>query len=194
MSNLPPYSLLDLRVQKTIDLLFRAFKDLLIEKHFSKITIQEITKKAKVNRATFYNHFENYSEFIIFCSREGLRRELANNFPFESFTYTAENLRILIDFILEFINTTYNQWNYQWDEILFEKATRIELYYFLSTWIKFPKKTENEIVFSDTDALALSSSITGVGMVWCHSGCLECKEDLVNRTVNLFTNGLPNLQ
>ncbi len=191
MSNIPPYSTLDLRVQKTIDLLYFAFKDLLVEKHFSKITIKDITKAAKVNRATFYNHFENYAEFIIFCTREGLRRELNARFQPETLEYNTENLRLIVDFILWFILDTFEKWNYQWDEILFEKAIRIELYYFLSNWIKFSEKTESETVFGDTSALALSSSITGVGMVWCHNGCTEPKEVLVDRIVELFTNGLP---
>lgn len=193
MSNIPPYSSLDLRVQKTIDLLFDAFNELLLGKHFSKITIKDITKAAKVNRATFYNHFENYAEFIIFCTREGLRKELITRFSKENFIYTTANLKILVNWVLEFINKTYKKWNYQWDEILFEKATRIELYYFLSNWITYPTKKESKSIFGDTYALALSSSITGVGMVWCHNNCVETTEELSKYITELATNGLPCL-
>lgn len=193
MSNIPPYSTLDLRVQKTIDQLYFAFKGLLLEKHFSKITIKDLTKAAKVNRATFYNHFDNYSEFIIFCSREGFRRDLNARFQLETLKYTTENLHSLVEFVLWFILDTYEKWNYQWDEILFEKATRIELYYFLSNWINYPAKKESETIFGDTNALALSSAITGVGMVWCHNGCKEPKETLIDEIVRLFTKGLPSL-
>lgn len=194
MSNIPPYSTLDLRIQKTIDQLFFAFKMLLQEKHYSKITIKDLTDAARVNRATFYNHFDNYSEFIIFCTREGFRRDLNTRFQLETLDYNTENLRSLVDFILWFILDTYEKWNYQWDEILFEKATRIELYYFLSNWINHSEKKESESVFGDTPALALSSAITGVGMVWCHNGCTEQKDVLVDRIIELFTNGLPSLE
>ena len=37
--------------------LAKAFVDLLEEKPFDKITIQDISQKAGVNRQTFYNHF-----------------------------------------------------------------------------------------------------------------------------------------
>ena len=194
MSNIPPYSSLDLRVQKTIDLLFCAFKELLLDKHYSKITIKDITKMAKVNRATFYNHFENYSDFIIYCSREGLRRDLIERFQQEHLIYNARNLGILVDYVLGFIRTEYSEWNFQWDEILFEKATRIELYYFLSHWIDYPGKIISQTKFGDTCALALSSSVTGIGMVWCHSGCKEPKEELVEKIVALFLDGLPHIK
>lgn len=48
---------LDPRVQRTQRRLRRAFVDLVTEKGYQRLTVQEITGRADVNRTTFYRHF-----------------------------------------------------------------------------------------------------------------------------------------
>jgi len=193
MTDMPPYVMLDPRVQRTLGLLFTAFTDLLTEKHYRYIKVQEITKAAKLNRATFYHHFQNLDEFIIFCAREGFRRDLVSQFTLATFEYNVANFKILVKWVLEFISTNFAQWHYQWDEILFEKAVRIEFYYFLTTWITYPAKKMSKTAFGDTCALILSSSIVGLGMVWCHNGLIESIDELSDRITEVFRTGFPGL-
>ncbi len=47
----------DLRVRRTRKLLMQALIDLIIEKGFSAITVQDIADRAMVHRATFYRHY-----------------------------------------------------------------------------------------------------------------------------------------
>ena len=47
----------DPRVKRTRKLLQQAFLELFQEKGFASISIQDITERATVNRATFYAHF-----------------------------------------------------------------------------------------------------------------------------------------
>lgn len=47
----------DRRTQRTRKALFDALVELLTQKELSKVTVQEISDKAEVNRVTFYNHF-----------------------------------------------------------------------------------------------------------------------------------------
>ncbi|KAJ51702.1 AcrR family transcriptional regulator [Clostridium tetanomorphum] len=47
----------DLRVVKTLDNIMNSFLQLIKEKKFSKITIKDLTEKAKINRSTFYKYY-----------------------------------------------------------------------------------------------------------------------------------------
>ncbi|MBV9272506.1 MAG: TetR family transcriptional regulator [Verrucomicrobia bacterium] len=48
---------LDPRIRRTRQLLYGAFRELLAEKNFEEITVQDIAERSTVNRATFYDHF-----------------------------------------------------------------------------------------------------------------------------------------
>lgn len=54
----------DLRIVKTRKALFDAFLELVSEKPFDAITVNEICKRALVRRATFYNHFADKYDFF----------------------------------------------------------------------------------------------------------------------------------
>jgi AcrR family transcriptional regulator len=50
---------LDRRIQKTLQHLQTALVELISEKGYDDVTIQEILDRANVGRSTFYAHFEN---------------------------------------------------------------------------------------------------------------------------------------
>ncbi|WP_088042656.1 TetR/AcrR family transcriptional regulator [Bacillus sp. EAC] len=52
----------DPRVTRTRKLIIDAFVALINEKDINSIFVKEITDRAKVNRATFYRHFDNKHE------------------------------------------------------------------------------------------------------------------------------------
>lgn len=54
----------DLRVARTNRALKEAFEELVLEKDVDKITITELTKRAGVNRKTFYLHYETIEELV----------------------------------------------------------------------------------------------------------------------------------
>ncbi|MFF2479611.1 TetR/AcrR family transcriptional regulator C-terminal domain-containing protein [Paenibacillus sp. NPDC058071] len=54
----------DLRVRRTKKMLQQAFIAIMQDKEFYKISIQELARKADVNRATFYLHYRDMDDFI----------------------------------------------------------------------------------------------------------------------------------
>ncbi len=54
----------DLRVQKTKKLIKEAFFELVEEKGYAKVTVMDITKKAMINRNTFYLHYLDKEDLI----------------------------------------------------------------------------------------------------------------------------------
>ena len=57
---------LDLRTQKIYVALIKAFEELLQEKSFEEITINELCDQAQTRRATFYKHFSDKYDFFQF--------------------------------------------------------------------------------------------------------------------------------
>ena len=54
----------DRRIERTRQLLSTALMDLIIERGYDTITIQDITDRANVSRATFYLHFKDKDELL----------------------------------------------------------------------------------------------------------------------------------
>lgn len=54
----------DRRVRRTRKLLQEALVSLILEKHYDKITVQEIIDRANVGRSTFYAHFQDKEDLL----------------------------------------------------------------------------------------------------------------------------------
>ena len=57
---------IDIRVQKTYNMLVIAFLKMLEEKKYEEITINDLCKEAGIRRATFYQHFNDKFGFFVF--------------------------------------------------------------------------------------------------------------------------------
>ena len=60
----------DLRITKTKAALSSAFFDMLTDKTFDDITVNELCEKAGVRRATFYKHFNDKNDFVTFIAKD----------------------------------------------------------------------------------------------------------------------------
>lgn len=54
-----PENDLDPRVRRTRQMLFQALRDLLVEKGFEAITVQDLAERSTVNRGTIYAHYRD---------------------------------------------------------------------------------------------------------------------------------------
>src|SRR5512138_721713 len=93
---------LDPRVKRTRALLEQAFMALLEEKGFQALTVQDITEKAGVNRATFYAHFADKYTLLDHSVRQGFVQEIDKRM-LNACHLTTDNLRNLIVAVCEFI-------------------------------------------------------------------------------------------
>ena len=76
-----PSAHLDPRVQRTRTLLEDAFLALRAERHYSGISISDITKRAGLSRATFYAHYRDYPHFVSEMLRHELRAAIETRVP-----------------------------------------------------------------------------------------------------------------
>lgn len=85
----------DLRVKRTRHLLQEKFWELLAEQSFQSITVQDITARAMVNRATFYDHFVDKYALLQYSIHEWFRDTLQKQ-PSAGRNGGAEDLKGLI--------------------------------------------------------------------------------------------------
>lgn len=75
---------LDLRVIRTKHSIRNALVELMEEKGFEAITVKDITNKAKINRGTFYAHYQDKFDLMTKC-QEDIMQEMYSivkqNFP-----------------------------------------------------------------------------------------------------------------
>lgn len=54
----------DLRVQRTINSIYQAFEELICEKDYTKITVTELSRRAQINKKTFYRYYDTLDELL----------------------------------------------------------------------------------------------------------------------------------
>jgi AcrR family transcriptional regulator len=90
----------DPRVLRTRQLLLQAFSDLFSEKGFQAITVQNITDQARVNRGTFYAHFEDKSVILEYWLREQFQQRVASPVLISG-PWSLSTFRLLIQNVVE---------------------------------------------------------------------------------------------
>ncbi len=67
----------DLRIIRTKESIRKALVDLIDEKGFEAISVKDITTKAKINRGTFYAHYQDKFDLMTKCEDE-IMQEMSN--------------------------------------------------------------------------------------------------------------------
>jgi AcrR family transcriptional regulator len=99
---LPNSQELDPRVRRTRQLIVDAFMALLSEKGFSSLSVQDITARAQINRATFYAHFADKYTLLDYSMGAAFRHELDIQ-VLNACQFSLENLRVLIATVCGFL-------------------------------------------------------------------------------------------
>ena len=59
---------MDKRKEKTINTIYNAFANLMREKDYDDITIQDLLEEASISRSTFYSHYKTKDELLLSIS------------------------------------------------------------------------------------------------------------------------------
>jgi AcrR family transcriptional regulator len=156
---------LDPRVKRTRNLILNAFEELLPEKGFQSLTVQDITDKAEINRATFYAHFADKYALLDESIRQTFRQELEKR-TLNACHYTDENLRMLIVAVCEFVSHAHTHCKTVQPqfESLVETQVKKQLQELLQMWLE----KEETNVDARTAATAASWAIYGLVLQWSH--------------------------
>lgn len=184
----------DLRVRRTRHLLQNAFMELMQEKGFSAISIQDITERATVNRGTFYAHFADKYALLDAIIREQFQQMVARKLSPTS-CWETRTLRVLIQTVLEYFREFHSHCQ-PVDTInpLFERSVQEELVAVLLTWLKQGDAAEKRWrVPVETVALVVSWAIFGAAVKWSQGTQAIPAEQIANDVMMVITEGTARL-
>jgi len=160
-----PNEKLDPRVKRTRGLILRSFEQLLAEKGFESISVQDVTDKAEVNRATFYAHFTDKYALLDYSISQMFRHEIEKR-TLDACHYTPDNLRNLILAVCEFLSNIHNECAqpHQQFESLMEGTIKKHIFDLLSYWLK----QTNPKISTDIPATVATWAIYGLASHYSH--------------------------
>ena len=177
----------DPRVRRTRQLIEQAFDELLAEKNFDSITVQDVTERAQINRATFYAHFEDKYALLDHSIRQKFLQEIEGR-VLNACHYTPENLRMLILTVCEFqvkLNTSCAQSQKQFAPLV-EKQIKEQIYELLLVWLR-----KMDIpVSAEMPATAATWAIYGLASYWSGSRNKPSLEAYVDEALPLVAVNL----
>jgi AcrR family transcriptional regulator len=184
---LPNEEKLDPRVKRTRALILRSFYDLLAEKNFESISVQDVTSKAQINRATFYAHFSDKYVLLDYSVSQMFMQEIEKRM-LNACHYTPENLRNLILAVCEFLSHLHGDCAqpHQQFESLVETQIKKQIYELLTVWLKQAKAR----ISTEIPATVATWAIYGLASHWSHSKKRPVLEKFVDEALPLVAVNL----
>jgi len=178
---------LDPRVKRTRGLLEQAFMDVLTEKGFQAVTVQDIAERAGVNRATFYAHFEDKYALLNHTIRRKFRQEIEKHMLNAS-QFSMDNLRLLFISLCEFVDNAnaHCKPSESQFESLVESQVKEQLRELLQDWIE----QVGSKMDAHTAATATSWAIYGLALHWSHQKKRPAPEHFAEQVLPLISANL----
>ncbi|MFS0655285.1 TetR/AcrR family transcriptional regulator [Bacillus sp. 179-C3.3 HS] len=184
----------DPRILRTRQLIVDAFISLASEKDFNYITVRDIAEKATINRATFYAHFEDKFELlhstITNTFLDKLKKRINHHDGFNE-EVIANIFLAMCDHHKELSDLCHK--GYHSLGTIIESKIKEELQKLIADLVL--KGTKNTNFIGDkqvvtTLSTVLSWSIYGVTYTWNNNGRPISAEELVTKTLPIFTDGM----
>ena len=166
LSNPKEQEKLDPRVKRTRNLILKSFGELLAEKNFENISVQDVTDKAEINRATFYKHFVDKYALLDYSINQMFMQEIEKRM-LNACHYTPDNLRHLILAVCEFLSRLHSdcaQPHQQFESLVVTQIKK-QLVDLLSFWLKQSKVK----ISTDIPATVATWAIYGLASHYSHS-------------------------
>jgi AcrR family transcriptional regulator len=183
----PKEEKLDPRVKRTRNLILKAFSELLAEKGFESISVLDVTEKAQVNRATFYDHFVDKYKLLDYWISQVFMQEIEKRM-LNACHYTPQNLRNLILAVCEFLSRLHSDCAqpHLHFEALVESQIKKQIYELLSVWLQQTKTT----ISTEIPATVATWAIYGLASYWSHSKKRPALENFVDEALPLVAVNL----
>ena len=181
----------DPRIKRTRQLLMQAFHEVLNEKGFEALTVQDITDRATLNRATFYAHYDDKYDLLNSYVREKFRNWLDQKSS-STGPLTLERLNQLVTNVFEFMAEMDAHCGPPDKQLepMFEAAVQEELADFLLTWFFHARTLSGSMtIYPEPQTLALlwSWAIFGAGVQWSRGHSKKSAAERASEVVKALT-------
>ncbi|MBM6617955.1 TetR/AcrR family transcriptional regulator [Bacillus suaedaesalsae] len=189
----------DLRVIRTKESIKNALIELIEEKGFEAITVKDITTKAKINRGTFYSHYQDKYDLMIRCEEELVKEmedKIIKNMPrliadLETNAPDTMPFAILIPFF-EFINR-----NRGFMKALLGPKGDLSFQTKLKVFMRKALFESNQTIFKQEKLLVppeylvtyIASAHIGVIQEWLNSDREESPQEIARIIITMTING-----
>ena len=187
-----PDGQIDPRIVRTRQLLQQSFTALMTEKGFQNLTVQDVTDRAGVNRATFYAHFEDKYALLNYTVRESLEAMLQKRLP-DKAAFTINNLRLLTVTTHEFIDYLFGHchpFSPNNEHMLIAYQVQLHLNDIIHTWLIGDDSQKARAAAQPDPAPVLSWTIFGAVLEWMRGDRKEPPEQSADRVLTFL---LPSL-
>lgn len=160
----------DPRVKRTKKYIQKAFTELLAEKDFEDVSIQDIMERAELNRATFYNHYQDKYELLEVTMNGAFAEILYKWIPSGSTMQGPDLLRNLMMAVCEWqIETTRRLNSRRTLSQAMERNAKQQLYHVIMSCLANVNPLLKEKREIEWMATMISWSIYGVVAKWSES-------------------------
>ncbi|OPA79074.1 TetR family transcriptional regulator [Paenibacillus selenitireducens] len=180
----------DPRVLRTRKLIMDSFIELSGKKEFKDITVKDITSEAKINRATFYYHFEDIYDLLDKILSEVLLINL-NAIDFEKSELNEASIIDIFVAITDFQRALSNRCHRGYDETI-ARIIREQLEIIFYGMLRKQHTTEEDESLKIT-AVILSWGVYGASVEWRRNCKESSPEAFIKSAIPFLMSGIEHV-
>jgi AcrR family transcriptional regulator len=182
---------LDPRVKRTRQMIEAAFMELVSQQGFQSISVQDITARAGINRATFYAHYTDKFALLDHAIQQDFHQAV-ENLMLNACHFSNENLRALVIVVCEFVGRAHAHCpaSEQQFQALVEAQVRAQIHGLVSHWLETIPTIENCSVSRERAATAASWAIYGLAAEWSRNKRMPPVEQYADEVLPLVAANL----
>ena len=182
---------LDPRVKRTRQMIQQAFDDLIKEKGFQALSVQDITEHAGINRATFYAHFPDKYALLDHSISQRFHQELEKRM-LKVCQFSTSNLRSLVMVVCEFVDKSHSQCAHSdlQFQALVEVQVRVQIHGLIDHWLEGLPSGEDAVTTRASASTAASWALYGLAVEWNRAKRMPPLEEYADQVLPLLVANL----
>ncbi|MBW7457234.1 TetR/AcrR family transcriptional regulator [Paenibacillus sepulcri] len=181
----------DRRIQRTCQLIRTGFVEIMREKGFAAVTIQDIADRANVNRGTFYIHYTDKYMLLDEIVRDNFGKMLTDALPPDP-NWDKRTLQIIILTVLSCFEGKYRhqQPSSRFPALLLERTIKEELENYLIQLIKQDRDGDpQELARLEARVQVINWAIFGAAIQWGQEPVRIAKEQMADAILSVIVDG-----